>query len=98
MSGSALDVFADYIRMLFHLLYTNEMLERCRRNNVIQILMDLLGILDTYCNRFLSGKSSILCITGISGESGDRTGSRRCVSSNHPGAGSKYNPEQENAY
>ena len=51
MSGSALDVFADYIRMLFHidLIVFNQMLgEVQKKSREIYRLMDLLGILEAH--------------------------------------------------
>lgn len=51
MSGSALDVFADYIRMLFHidLIVFNQMLgEVQKKSREIYRLMDLLGMLEAH--------------------------------------------------
>ena len=51
MSGSALDVFADYIHMLFHidLIVFNQMLgEVQKKSREIYRLMDLLGILEAH--------------------------------------------------
>lgn len=51
MSGSALDVFTDYIRMLFHidLIVFNQMLgEVQKKSREIYRLMDLLGMLEAH--------------------------------------------------
>lgn len=51
MSGSGLDVFADYIRMLFHvdLIVFNQMLgEVQKKSRELYELMDLLGLLEAH--------------------------------------------------